>query len=299
MFTNSSFFHYFSKGFSTYHASLIQVGNLSHLLTEKDKVKFSEMINEAFNQAEYDEPTIVWSDGETMAAFHKDVAVKVLSPLKNMKGVDRWRTVERFHLFGATEHGPCQMLVFNTHQPSSDLRPFGTQMRVAFCKAIIHDALRVHSDNEAMCGWIFGGDANCSLTHWTSAFKEIAQSRLTFDAPSFVYGLRRQGGDLMVAAGLKGGGMAFFENTCTVEGREDQHDCMFIEWSYKARATDSGSAWQPYTKTDDEGKRPRLQEPSNTLDSGAGDNTTPKQKQPPKEGEDIRPKQDERVTNVS
>ena len=283
------------------------MGNLSDLLDKDDKVKFSEMMKTAFHEAGYEEPTIFWSHGVTMAAFRKDVDVNVLPPLRNMKGVDSWRTVERFELFGATEHGQCQMLVFNTHQPASERRPFGASMRIAFCKALIRDALRLHADNPAMCGWVFGGDANCSLPHWTSAFQQVPQSRLTFDAPSFVCGINNKNGDLMVGAGVRSAGMAFCQNTCTVEGREKQHDPMILEWCYKARATEvpvASTAWQPYTFTNDEGNRPHLQEPSNTLVSGAAEHTTPKQEEPPDEplsaGADyISPKQEERVTNVS
>ena len=130
------------------------------MLDTNDKKKFDEMMLDAFNEAEYDEPQIFWSGGEKMAAFRKGVTVKYLPPLTNMKGLQPWRIVERFEMFGAAEHGHCKMLVFNTHQPASDGRPFGSNMRINFCKAIINDALQLHVNDTTKCGWVFGGDAN-------------------------------------------------------------------------------------------------------------------------------------------
>ena len=124
------------------------------------------MITEAFRIAKYDPPTVVWSSGETMAAFQSGVSVKSLPPLTKMQRAHPWRTVERFELSGATEHGPAKMLVYNTHQPSSDERPFPTNMRIKFCTAVLHDAIRHHSNNPTSCGWVFGGDANCSMAPW-------------------------------------------------------------------------------------------------------------------------------------
>ena len=195
------------------------------------------MMLHAFHQAGYEEPTIFWSEGETMAAFRKGVAVNYLPPLTNMQGVHSWRTVERFELFGATEHKQCQMVVYNTSQPSSGKRPFPANMRVELCKAVIRDAVRLHAEDPARCGWVFAGDAKCSIGAWILALQMVPRWRLTFDQPSYLYGINRKPGDLMVATGVKGGGMDFLPNTCEVPAREQLHDCMILEWCYKAHAT--------------------------------------------------------------
>ena len=278
------------------------------------------MIRDAFQEAGYEEPTIFWSRGETMAAFRNGVTVHCLPSLTKMNRVDSWRTVERFILLGATKHGqPCQMLVFNTHQPASDTRPFPGVMRTQFCKGIIEDALRLHSNCSDMCGWVFGGDANCDLTHWTSAFEQVQQSRLNFETPRFIYGINHKGGDLMVGAAVKGADMDFFENTCTVKGRERQHDCMFLEWCYRAHGTQDPVSLprKPDTETLEQRKRlrlpqplpakkphtedtsPRQEEPSKTRLSPAAEDTSPEQEQTlTKISYYTRPKQEQRVTNV-
>ena len=258
---------------------LNEVGNLSDLLDPKSKEKFTNMILHAFQEAGYEEPTIFWSNGETMAAFRHGVTVNYLAPLTNMKRVHRWRIVERFELIGATRQGECKMLVFNTHQPSSSGRSFPASMRVDFCKACIEDALRLHGDDSTKCGWVFGGDANCSIAPWTMAFRQVPQFGLIFHDASFISGINKKGGDLMVAAAVKGGDMRFFENTCAVKGRETQHDCMFLEWCYRARGTPL-PAKKPYPETHEQRKRPRLQEPSTTL--GAAEHINPRQEGPSK-----------------
>ena len=264
---------------------LNEVGNLTDKLDPNDRRKFTEMLTEAFRAAGYNKPTVVWSAGETVAAFRSGVAVKSLPTLTKMERVHPWRVVERFELSGATEHGPVKMLVCNNHQPSSAERPFPSYMRISFCRAILHDALRHHADNPTSCGWVFGGDANCSLAPWSAAVEEVPQIRLAFDAPSFLHGINRKNGDLIVVAGVKGGGLTVFENTCTVPGREKQHDCMYYQWCYRARAKPapvSLPASKPRrapTPTNDHGERQRLQEASNTPSSGATEHTRP-QKEP-------------------
>ena len=72
---------------------------------------------------------------QSMAALRGSVEVECLRRLERMDKVDPWRTVERFALSGASEHGPCTLLVFNQHQPQSDLRPFTSTQMINFCKA--------------------------------------------------------------------------------------------------------------------------------------------------------------------
>ena len=215
---------------------LNEVGNLTHLLDADGKEQFTQTILEAFNVAQYDAPTVVWRSGETMAAFKSGVSVTPLSCLTKMKGVHPWRTVERFEVSGAIDHEPVKMLVYNTHQPSSDLRPFLAPMRIKFCTAVLHDAIRHQNSNPTSCGWVFGGDANCSMAVWIVALEQVPLFRLAFDQPSFISGINNKRGDLIVAAAVKGESLSIFENKCALAGREMQHDPMYFEWCYRARA---------------------------------------------------------------
>ena len=103
---------------------LNEVGNMSELLDHCGRQNFDGMLRDGFRQSCGEEPQLYWSKGETMAAFRPAVTVERLPSLVRMTRVDPWRTVERFALFGATEHGPCTLLVFNQHQPKSSTRPF-------------------------------------------------------------------------------------------------------------------------------------------------------------------------------
>ena len=120
---------------------LNEVGNLSDLFDDTAKGKFEDMMREAFARATMDVPQVLWSPGEMMAALRPDVPVECLSRLSHLPRVNSWREVERFTIHGATEHGTCKLLVYNNHQPASDDRPFPANMRIAFCKAIIIDAI--------------------------------------------------------------------------------------------------------------------------------------------------------------
>ena len=108
---------------------LNEVCNLSDLLNADERSKYSDLLIEAFHNAgasEHGRPKIVWSGGETVAAFRSEVKVQSLTKLtfNATSRVDTWRVVERFELIGAAEHGPCSLLVYNQHQPASDSRPF-------------------------------------------------------------------------------------------------------------------------------------------------------------------------------
>ena len=171
-----------------------------------------------------------------MAAFRPNVSVECLSRLTKMDRVHAWRAVERFAALGATEHGPCKLLIYNQHQPASDERPFPANMRIAFCKAVIGDAIGFCHDDVACCGFAFGGDANCSLATWTVAFQEVSVWNMTFQAPQFLEVVRHKGGDFVFSAAVKGADLTIYENRCEVEGRERQHDCMFFVWSFRGRS---------------------------------------------------------------
>ena len=47
----------------------------------------------------------------------------------------------------------------------------------------------------------------------------------------------------MVAAAVKGVDMMIYENRCQVQGREQQHDCMFFKWSCRGVRRAETPAW--------------------------------------------------------
>ena len=109
-----------------------------------------------------------------------------------------WRVVERFELTGVTEHGPCSLLIYNTHQPKAKGRPFNNTQQIDFGKAALEDATQYNVQNEINVGYGFGGDANCSTAIWAAAFHETSLHQLTFTQPFFMYGVNRKPGDVMV-----------------------------------------------------------------------------------------------------
>ena len=82
---------------------------------------------------------------------------------------------------------------------------------------------------------------------------------MTFQAPQFLDGVRHKGGDLIVAAAVKGADLTIYENRCEVEGRERQHDCMFFVWSFRGRSYAAPPSLPARNV------RPRVQEPSSAL----------------------------------
>ena len=210
---------------------LNEVGNLSELVDENGRQNMDRMLETSFQRSCGGVPNILWSEGETMAAFRPSVEVARLDTLDFLVRDAPWRSVERFVLTGAAEHGRCNLLVYNQHQPCSSERPFPQPQKLEFCKAIIEDAVRYCADDDESVGFVFGGDANVGLAAWNAALRENTAWKVTFEQPDFLYGRRHKGRDLMIAAGRKGAGLQVFANNCRVEGREEQHDPMFFEFS--------------------------------------------------------------------
>jgi hypothetical protein len=198
---------------------LNEVGNLSDLLDDKCRDTFGNMMTNAFFSAAEIEPRIIWSPGETMAAFRSDINVECLPQLARMNRLHAYRTVDRFAVLGATEHGPCKLLVYNQHQPASFDRPFPATMRINLCKSIVHDAFDFCNNDPDCCGFAVGGDANCSMAPWLAAFQEDKEWKRTIQRPQFLHGVRLKNGDLMVAAAVQGFDMVIYENRCAVQGR--------------------------------------------------------------------------------
>ena len=64
-------------------------------------------------------------------------------------------------------------------------------MRISFCTDILLDALDYcrNEDPEFCIGFVLGGDANCSVSHWKTAIQEIGGWKTTFQNLSFLEGL--------------------------------------------------------------------------------------------------------------
>ena len=152
----------------------------------------------------------------------------------DMPLVHDWRVVDRFLIQGASEHGSPTLLVYNQHQPSSKERPFPYPMRISFCKYIlINDYCSQHSN---CVGFVFGGDANCGIAQWNPAIHEVKGWKNMLSNLAYVEGRRRKSADFMVAASVKNADFIVYENTCRVQGREEQHDPMVFKFSFKAEA---------------------------------------------------------------
>ena len=219
---------------------LCEVGNLTDALDRAARQKFERLLVEAFETAgasEHGPPSIIWSQGETVVAFRAEQPVRSLPTLKNMFQVDPWRAIERFEIISATRSGPCHLLLYNSHQPASSARPFPPNMRIRVCKHVLTDAIRHMNANDECIGFAFCGDANCSLSVWSSAIEQTPHLLLTHKMPEFIFGIGRKSGDVMIGTAGKNEALEFFENTCTVPNREQQHDCMNMTWCYRARAT--------------------------------------------------------------
>ena len=155
---------------------------MNYPFTQYGKDALNDNINKEFQSATRQQPILHWSagNGETMAAYQKNRGVQALSQMKNMPRVDSWRVVERFNISGATEHGICQQLIYNQHQPSSTQRPWTAPQKLNFCKAIIKDAIAYCDSNPNCCGYAFAGDANivtqdgwCSEHHDAGGIKSV------------------------------------------------------------------------------------------------------------------------------
>ena len=56
-------------------------------------------------------------------------------------------------------------LLYNNQQPDSGKRPFSKNSRIAFCKAVLADAIRQAVEDKRIVSFMFCGDANCNLLH--------------------------------------------------------------------------------------------------------------------------------------
>ena len=221
---------------------LIEVGNLSDLLGQEDRLLFDEVIQAAFEQAgatEHGPAQIIWSEGETLSAWRKEQVVNNRSPLTNISSVDPWRTLDRLEVMGDTEHGACSLLVYNNHQPSSQERPFSSGMRRRLCRATLGDAIKHAQATEHNIGFTFAGDGNYNQLGWKRILDDVSECNLTFQDTKLLWGTDRKNGDLMVTAGIAG--LDVIDQICDVENRDPHHNCMMLSWCYRARATLHGT----------------------------------------------------------
>ena len=85
---------------------LCEVGNWSDLCQEPEKQKIDKVLHDAFFAATGKRPSIHWSEDETVAAFDADLKVDRLLSLTELgHPIADWRTLERYVITGATEHG--------------------------------------------------------------------------------------------------------------------------------------------------------------------------------------------------
>ena len=100
--------------------------------------------------------------------------------------------------------------------------------RIALCKAILLDAIAICSADPKFCGFLSGGDANCSIAQWSTAFLENREWELMFQEPQFLSGFGHKRGHLIVAASVCGVDMVISENRCKVLQTLAP---MFFKWS--------------------------------------------------------------------
>ena len=215
---------------------LSQVGNMSDPLNQEGRGRVEDLAIQAFDEAgalEHGDPQVFWSKGETMAMFRAEARIEQLTPMTNIQRIDSWRTVDKFKVTGATKHGPVSLLIFNQHQPKSSRRRFDGRQQINLCRAVLKETIRFREENPENIGFGFGGDANCTMIPWNSAFFEIPEARLTFSQLQFIRGVGTKESDLMVGAGTRG--TIFKDNDCEVQGRDQQHDPTIMRWCYRAQ----------------------------------------------------------------
>ena len=94
------------------------VGNWSDLLSRQGRIRLELALVDAFESIgamKHGPPKFFWGSDNTMAAFRHDVDVTHLEPLKNMKGVNQLRVVDRFEVIGCTTHGQCSLSPVTSH----------------------------------------------------------------------------------------------------------------------------------------------------------------------------------------
>ena len=168
---------------------LCEVGTHSAHLQNKERQEFKHLIYEAFEEAgasEHGRPKIFWEENSTtIAAFRAEVTVQPLQTPTKMTRVHDWRQIDPFLITSAAEHGPYQVLVYNNHQPASQLRPFPANMRIHLARAILRHAIKFFSENPECIGWIQLGDANLSQGTWSGATREERQHMSYYEALQF------------------------------------------------------------------------------------------------------------------
>ena len=166
-----------------------ELGNVDNLCDEDGKEKINQCIIQAFKDAGAAEhkkkeagqpynqmvlqstgsrPQIYWYS-TCVAAFVPQLQVQVLDPIEDMPRVDRWRCAQRFLVRMGGDNNDGWLLVYNTHQPASDLHHFPKGQRIDFCKAIVRASNEYAMTETSLIGFALLGDANCSQPQWTTA----------------------------------------------------------------------------------------------------------------------------------
>ena len=148
-----------------------------------------DLVDEAFkvsSASEHVECTIVWPQGahpgETLTAWRGDMRATLLGQLRGIQKQPAYRVAERMMLLwnegSAAEHA---ILLYNNHNPDSDKRPFSKNSRIAFCKAVLADAIRQAVEDKSIVSFMLCGDANCNLPHWFTASRKVAHGLCTLN----------------------------------------------------------------------------------------------------------------------
>ena len=235
------------------------VGSVTDPYDIEERHKIDELVQEAFQLAgeqtgapEHNELRAFWATGiaaETVMYFKSYVEVTMLETIILPES---WRRVEVALIQGATEHDDeVSLLIYNTHQPSSSRHKFTLSKKTAFCKHVLRHAITEHSARENNVGFVFGGDANCMRTPWSTAIMETTSHRLHFKEPWFIFAnedivahpTKAKHGDLAVVMGI--------ENLCgrqfdlRLQSRKKAHDVMLIGWSWTGKIPHKPQALPP------------------------------------------------------
>ena len=103
---------------------------------------------------------VYWGHAETVAAFRYDVEVDPLACLIGTHG----QAIERFKVFGATEHGRKHLLIISYGQPRSHEDDRQPSQQMFFCQYILSAAIQHCAEDENCVGVGIGGNANATIT---------------------------------------------------------------------------------------------------------------------------------------
>ena len=145
----------------------------------------------------YKQPQIYWHP-TCIAAFIADLEVQVMPPLEDMQRVASWRCAQRFQVRMGDFKDNGWLLVYNTHQPSSNKNKFPPNMCSNFCKAVVRDATALAKKEPNLIGFVLMGNTNCTHAQWSTAIWEVGM-QLWQEGDCMQKGVNKKPGDISVA----------------------------------------------------------------------------------------------------